>query len=317
MSLSTRTPARRPAHQPSPSPPARIPQQTDNTALSVNPLRAQPTPNRPSDSNLFDPFVVHPSQDTESPEPQPAKSGSNKPAASRATPDLAAQPNGKLARRRRHVESTPSTPTPAKAVPVPRPQRNNKSGAGLSTSEPRTATVTPQRPNGRRVSTGPVVPAWDSFPICDDSDDTTPPSTPIRESSSVPSKVVRGVTWQQQALLVDDAPRTAPHSGTFNIFSPPLIGTPTPADRRRVRHHQRVPSDGMFNMSADEDSSHSEDIERLKAWVDKFPSRRNATPKQSPSRAVNGDALTASFFAGSAYQNSPSPDELPVPAFRA
>ncbi|TCD59841.1 hypothetical protein EIP91_011331, partial [Steccherinum ochraceum] len=88
MSLSSRAQARRPSHQPSP---VRIPQQADHSESArphhphVNPLRAQPSTERPSDSNLFDPFLVQPSQDNNTnttPEPSPAKVASKKASAS-------------------------------------------------------------------------------------------------------------------------------------------------------------------------------------------------------------------------------------------
>lgn len=176
------------------------------------------------------------------------------------------------------------------------------------------------RPSNRRARTGPSIATvpWDSFPICDDSDDVTPPSTPVRESASVPSKQTSEVTWQQQALRVDEPPRTAPLSGTFK-FPVNQAASPTPAQRRRThpRNHQRVPSEGMFAMSADEDSSCSEAAEELKALVGLFPKRREVPSRRTPSPAGDARTLLAGFYAGSVYQNSPSPDELPVPAFKA
>ncbi|KAH8102983.1 hypothetical protein BXZ70DRAFT_764705 [Cristinia sonorae] len=317
-SLSTRTQARRLPHQPSPPPSTRIPQQSDNSApLAVNPLRAQPPTNRPSDSNLFDPFVVHTPQDNESPEPMAAKPASNKQATFRAPLQLATRPTGRLARRRQ--AAVPVTPTPSKAVPVPRQKNNSESqtSSQLSRSAPQGST-TPKRPNARRVSTGPAVPApvWDSFPICDDSDDVTPPCTPIRESTSVPFKKAGSTTWQQEALFVDDAPRTAPLSSGFT-FPFNAAATPTPAQRRRNgRHHQRVPSEGVFAMSADEDSSNSDASEELKTLVTIMKRHAIAPPRKSPS-PVADDALPANFYAGSVFQNSPSPEDLPMPAFRA
>ncbi|KAL4243342.1 hypothetical protein ABKN59_011530 [Abortiporus biennis] len=290
---SSRTPARRPAHQPSPPPPSRIPNQTDVQA-PVNPLRAQSFVHRDSDSNLFDPFLVHPSSDRESPEPTTVKPVS-KPIAF-SSPKLSYRPSGNLARRRHpSAQFGPSvldTPTPSKAVPVSRSKRTETGGF---------LQVTSRRPTTRRVSTAP---AWD-FPICDDSDDVTPPSTPVRESASVPSKP--GVTWQQESLFFDEAPRTAPLSSTFDhAHIPSPTASPTPAQRRR--HHRRVPSEGMFSMSMDEDSSSSDAGS---------PKRREAVAvRRSPSPSVEG-SLPAGFYAGSVFQNSPSPEELPVPAFMA
>ncbi|KAI0073785.1 hypothetical protein K474DRAFT_1710430 [Panus rudis PR-1116 ss-1] len=304
-SLSSR-PARRPSHQPSPPPPARIPNQTD---------APQSVYQRDSDSsNFFDPFVVPSPTGKES---SVAKS-SAKPVSFRPLPELA-RPSGKLARRRQNGPQ--SSPTPSKAVPVPRNKEKPISVPNFPRSDP-TSNATPRRPATRRASTGPALgnAKWDSFPICDDSDDFTPPTTPVRESASVPAKVA-GATWQQQALFLDEAPRTAPLSSTFGYpftdRSP--LSTPSPAQRRR--HHHRVPSEGMFAMSTDEDSSSSDAAEDgLKAVGPNFPKRRaQAGPptRRTPSPAAHDIAagVAAGFYAGSVFQNSPSPDELPVPAF--
>lgn len=288
--------ARRQAHQPSP-PPARIPQQTDAQARPSKPLRAQSLNQTDvADFNPFDPFVVSSPNDQQS-------NKASKPIAFRALPELT-RPSGKLARRRQSTQFTSPKPIPRvkeEFVPVVHSEVN------LSTPK--------RRPANRRVSTGPVMGgAWD-FPICDDSDDMTPPSTPIRESASVPAKRT-GATWQQQAFF-DDAPRTAPPSAVFGYPFPDRASnaTPTPAERRR--HHRRVPSEGMFAMSTDDDSSSSDASEELKALVGLIPKRRAQVARRTPSPATPDSLIPAGFYAGSVFQNSPSPDELPVPAFRA
>lgn len=69
-------------------------------------------------------------------------------------------------------------------------------------------------------------------------------------------------------------------------------------------------------MSADEDSSSSDASEELKAMIGLLPKRRSVPPtRKSPSPSRDADGIPANFYAGSVFQNSPSPDELPVPAF--
>ena len=139
------------------------------------------------------------------------------------------------------------------------------------------------------------------FPVCDDTtdvEDNSPPSTPTRESTA-------HTTWQRRSV---DGPRTAPLS-SFNPFSFASHADSTPA---RTRHHHRTPSEGVFNMSLDEDmstpSDASEDLKKLFG----FPPKRFGSVGPSATR-VGKDK--AGFFASSVFQNSPSPDELPPPAF--
>ncbi|KAK7681477.1 hypothetical protein QCA50_015569 [Cerrena zonata] len=291
--------ARRQAHQPSPPPPARIPQQTDAQARPPSkPLRVQSlNQTDATDYNPFDPFVVS------SPTGQ-KPTQSTKPITFRALPELT-RPSGKLARRRQSGQFTSP-----KTLPV---SRIKEKSVPVNHSEPNLAMTPERRHVTRRVSTGTTVTtAWD-FPICDDSDDLTPPSTPVRESASVPSKRT-SATWQQQAFF-DDAPRTAPPSAVFGYPFPDRASqnaTPTPAQRRR--NHRRVPSEGMFAMSTDDDSSSSDASEELKTLVGLIPKRRAQVVRRTPSPATP-DSITAGFYAGSVFQNSPSPDELPVPAF--
>ncbi|PSR99317.1 hypothetical protein PHLCEN_2v4176 [Hermanssonia centrifuga] len=304
---SSRAQARRLPHQPSPPPPTRIPQQTRSP---VNPFRAQSFNHRESDSNLFDPFVVNSGSDNESSESTPSKSG-DKPLTFRAPPQLASRPTGKLARRRQSGQAIGS-PTPSKAVPVPR-VKGTRPIANLARSEPNHNRTTPQRPVARRVSTELPIADWDEFPVCDENV-FSPPSTPVRGSTSVPPKHL-AVTWQQ--TLLDDAPRTAPLSSTFTFpFAPgTLCATPSPAHRRR--HHHRVPSEGVFAMSTDEESSSdsSDELKKAMSNLTLFNTRAHMGARRTPSPPVE-DGMPAGFYAGSVFQNSPSPDDLPVPAFR-
>lgn len=295
-----RTYARRP-HQPSPT---RIPQQTDSsTNSSVNPFRAQSFVHRDQDSNIFDPFVSNSSSDNEvSESTSPA---SDKTLSFRAPPQLNSRPTGKLARRRQSGQT--ENLTPSKPIPAGRKGHKHPS-ASLSMSS--ATFVTPQRPATRRVSTDALpVADWDDFPICDE---VTVISTPLRESASVPPKR-SSVTWQQN--LIDDGPRTAPLSASFSYTFPPASMYATPSPATRSRNHRRVPSDGVFAMSTDEDSSDSSD--ELRSAVNQLSlggKQRLQAPRRTPPPAT--DSAPASFYAGSLWQNSPSPDELPVPAFR-
>jgi hypothetical protein len=302
--------ARRTSHQLSPSPPTRIPQQTESMSRpSVNPLRAQSFQSRDENSNLFDPFVVSSHSDNESPDTTPPavpKDGAN-PLSFRAPPELAPRPTGKLAHRRQSSQ-VHGSPTPTAALAVPR-SRDSRQSPSLSKLTPTTGPVTPQRKGVARPAPQLHLAELDDFPICDDLATVSSPTTPMRESTSYPSKRV-GATWQQ--TLIDDAPKSAPLSATFGYpFAPAAaFATPSPANRRR-RHH-RVPSEGVFAMSTDEDSS-SESSDELKNVLSKLAlSSQQRTP--SPSLM---DGMPAGFYAGSVFQNSPSPDELPVPAFRA
>lgn len=77
------------------------------------------------------------------------------------------------------------------------------------------------------------------------------------------------------------------------------MSTPSPA----IRKHYRAPSDGVFNMSFDEDSS-SDTSEGLRNLFGDLLAH-----KRRP------DGEKAGYFASSQFQNSPSPDDLPAPDF--
>ncbi|KAG6377505.1 hypothetical protein JVT61DRAFT_15313 [Boletus reticuloceps] len=219
--------------------------------------------------------------------PFPSSSGITK-----LPPILAVPPSGKYARRRNHIAQPPATPSPApRPVPVPRGKqpahRNN-----LSRSAPNPRAF--PRIEKRRAS------ATD-FPVCDDTtdvEDSSPPSTPTRESPA-------GSAWQRLSL---DGPRTAPLS-SFNSFSFATLADSTPS---RPRHHHRTPSEGVFNMSFDEDMSTTSDASEELKKLFGFPPKRFGSVGASTTRAGKDKA---GFFASSVFQNSPSPDELPPPAF--
>jgi len=150
-----------------------------------------------------------------------------------------------------------------------------------------------------------------TFPICDDltdaedDEDVFGPSTPVRAKSG-------SVSWQQP-LVYDDGPRTAPLTNSRSGFSFNIKPTSTPTPERK-HQHARAPSEGVFNLSMDEDSSFSfpsDASSEPKAKLDHPTRRRIASAASTPLRSKRD------FWASSKFQNSPSPDVLPVPAFKA
>lgn len=305
-SSCSRAPARRPAHQPSPPPADRIPSQAEA------PIKRPTTCTRPLQSTavseLNDPFALFESS-TEVAKAS-AKAGSKGPAF-RPLPPLA-QPSGKLARRRQLNADAASSPH----APKNHQQRRDRVAALVGSvpadmakfSLNKNVSATPvKRTKAQRMAED-----WPLFPVCDDSSeadesDDTPPTTPLRESASVPLK--KHLRSWPATSGIHGVPHTAPLSLTsafpFKLSPSP---SPTPAHRRR---HRRVPSEGVFHMSMDEDSSSSSELPSTKV----LHSRRPAAP---PRESVAGEASSApqvGFFAGSAFQNSPSPEELPPPAF--
>jgi hypothetical protein len=218
----------------------------------------------------------------------------------RPSPKLASRPTGKLARRRQNINDAPSTPTPSKAVTVPRPH-------GQRTRENRPMNLSRSVPSLSTIQIQSEV----TFPICDDltdaedDEDMFAPSTPVHSKSDSVER--------QQPLVYDDGPRTAPLTNPRSGFSFNIKPTSTPTPERK-RQHARAPSEGVFNISMDEDSSFtfpSDASSELKAKLD-FPSRRRiASAASTPLRSKRD------FWASSKFQNSPSPDVLPIPAFKA
>ncbi|KAI8972811.1 hypothetical protein BD414DRAFT_499440 [Trametes punicea] len=311
---------RRHAHQPSP-PPARI--STPPKAFPSS--RAEVAQAKPDSSTLStDPFAI----DTDASAQKVDQKAFCSP------PKLASQPSGKLARRRRAGTQLQGTPTP-KLVS----RRKEKSARAGGTSAPlQPAFVPTTRPPVRRASTDLTMLRMETFPVCDDSSDfgddsdETPPTTPVREVASVPPKQgIRG-TWQQEAFFFEEAPRTAPLTSTSGF---PFVGqtpcsTPTPAHRRR--NHRRVPSEGVFAMSTDEESPSSStsdlfesmpvhcrtpvSIPRQRIYTGLYGNGSSASLAASAAdHQTSSSAPVAGYFAGSVFQNSPSPDDLPAPSF--
>jgi hypothetical protein len=240
--------------------------------------------------NTFDPFLVSSESDSDNPPSTPTKA--NPPV--RPAPKLAFHPTGKLARRRQNIRDTPSSPTPAKAVAVRRPDGQ------LPTWDSHPMNLSRSVPSLSTIKSDEV--ARDEFPVCDDltdaeDDDVFASSTPVR--SKGPS------------VGYDDGPRTAPLTNPRSGFPfGPKPTTPTHTPERK-REHARSPSEGVFNLSMDEDSPSNTSGE-LNSKTGFPPLRRRIASAASTPMGLKRD-----FWASSKFQNSPSPDVLPIPAFKA
>ncbi|KDQ58387.1 hypothetical protein JAAARDRAFT_57326 [Jaapia argillacea MUCL 33604] len=308
-----RTPLRRhPHHQLSPPAPE-IPSQAE-VSTTFNPTLPFSHRDRKVNSNLFDPFVVSDDSDSQSdslPNGIPV-----------VTIPKLTRPSGKLAKRRQPMQ-VPDSPTPSKArarsVPLPTSAKG-RSTPNLSRSD--VAPTRAVRPSVRRpATTGPStssLPEWDAFPVCDDTtdvDDDTPPSTPVRARSEE-------VTWQQVTPF-ESGPHTAPLSSTSGW---PFNTAPVTPERRQPKNHFRSPSEGVFNLSFDEDmsaSSGSEMMGEFRPSTSKMAKRHimSGPPRRmSPGAKTSyseGEEEKAPYFASSMFQNSPSPEDLPAPIFVA
>jgi hypothetical protein len=280
--------AKRPhGRQPSP------PKQSSLEAAPTTPTRASVTPF--SLVHTFDPFV----SDSET-----SDSGKAQDEPVLQTPKLTSKPSGKLARRRQPTSTAqvPASPSPApkvatKALPVPRTSERHATAdatSGLSRSDPVPSHMPAGRPLPKRASTV----SWhgNGFPICDDT--LSPPVTPRR--NPVPLGTV-----------LADGPRTAPLSSMMAIVPPFFNGahtgravSPTPASR-----HARTPSDGVFEMEDISLPSDKTPTDELKALFGLIGSSQTTPKRDSSPNKKDG------FFASSIFQNSPSPDTLPPPAF--
>lgn len=266
------TPAKQPrrtARQP--SPPA-ISAQVEATSHNVSEHSKNPS------LNFFDPFLSN-SSDSDLPDTNSKSIFKSLP------PPKLGRPSGKLANRRQ--QSIGPVPTPTKAIPVPRSSKGRTSGvANVSRSAPVNNVSGGVKPTVLRAR------SEDPFPICDDMTDIdgegSRPSTPVQK---VP-------TWQQQSIFFDDGPRTAPLSSTTPSF-PFTLSTPSPA----IRKHHRAPSDGVFSMSLDEDSSPETPEGPRNLFNDLLAHKRRP------------DGQKTGYFASSQFQNSPSPEDLPAPDF--
>ena len=143
-------------------------------------------------------------------------------------------------------------------------------------------------------------------PICDDltdakDDDVFAPSTPTHPKAG-------HVTWQQSPVY-DDGLYTVPLTSTFLSF--PFHPKPTSSPTLECKQqHVCSPSEGVFNLSMDEDntsSTLSDDSTKLKANYD-LPRCHISLAASMPLGSKRD------FWATSKFQNLPSPDVLPVPA---
>ncbi|KAF5310690.1 hypothetical protein D9619_008113 [Psilocybe cf. subviscida] len=190
-------------------------------------------------TNLFDPFT-----DTSIPN---AFSNNSPP----SSPTLTSKPSGKLARRREQVPSSgPLFPRTTKAIPVPSNVNNNKRsdkhGVQLSRSVPDNSNVNMiQRP--RQVPQRST--AYADFPVCDDASEygaQSPPTTPTLSKASVAAYHNAGA--QRSAPALSQADRASAYGvGAFPF--------PTSKPTTTPRKHRRVPSEGVFGMSSDEEAS--------------------------------------------------------------
>lgn len=264
-SLTPTKQTRRQARQPSPP------------AISAHveaPLHTVSEPSKNPSSNFFDPFLSN-SSDSDISDTKSKSTFTSLP------PPKLGRPSGKLAHRRQQSADVPQTPT--KAIPVP---RSNKG------SSPDVAIVSRSAPVNSFKSAVLRAHSEDPFPICDDMTDIdgerSRPSTPAQKTP----------TFQQQSIFFDDGPRTAPLSSMTPSF-PFALSTPSPT----IRRHHRAPSDGVFNMSLDEDSSSDTSDGLRNLFNDLLAHKRRS------------DGQKAGYFASSQFQNSPSPEDLPAPDF--
>ncbi|PFH49909.1 hypothetical protein AMATHDRAFT_75922 [Amanita thiersii Skay4041] len=294
----------RPARQPSPPlPPAPL----------KTPPAEGPVTKFSQSSNLFDPFLDETLQN-------------------KFPPTLSNIPSGKLARRRQPLAevsppTVPSTPSP---VPIPQSNGNNRLKLhNISRSDPVLSHM-PQHRVTRRSSTIGSVP-WDVFPICDDMTDAGDVSdNDIRSPPTTP-------TCSRQNNF--KGPRTAPLSGTF-----PLSMAPSSVPQKaRGRKHRRSPSEGVFNMSSDDDTTSGLSLNpsvlalfqlartpgtgRRPMYASPYKTPAPVTPKyvrdSTPAALLAKERQSekeaaekaAGYFASSSFQNSPSPEELPDPLF--
>ena len=283
-------------HQGSPPNPSNLPSQAEAT----NKRNSLPHSHslRTHQHNSFDPFLVSSESESDNPPSTPTKASPPV----RSAPKLSPRPTGKLARRRQVINDAPSTPTPSNAVSVPR--RHGQ----VPTWEGRPLNISRSVPSLSSIQSSEVT--KDAFPICDDltdaeDDDVFAPSTPTHPKAG-------HVTWQQSPVY-DNGPHTAPLTSTFSSF--PFHPKPTSSPTlERKQQHARSPSEGVFNLSMDDDntsSALSDASAELKAKSE-FPPRRRISSAASTPMGSKRD-----FWASSKFQNSPSPDVLPIPAFKA
>lgn len=226
----------------------------------------------------------------------------------RAAPKLTAHPSGKLARRRQSAIAPFQFPElqSSKTIAVP-PKRSNSTPGLLSKSDPSVSHMPPRKTSKLRLGT--LKSRKGGFPICDDLTEAGDLSEQEYSPPPTQSPALRGMRY-------DDGPRTAPLTSSTVAF--PFSLPPSPLAKKGVRRHLRSPSDGIFNMSSDEDRTPRG--EHPEAYRDLLGLDRRGSAASidllTPEALLEGDAaLVAGYFASSTFQNSPSPEELPPPPF--
>ena len=190
-----------------------------------------------------------------------------------------------------------------------------------------------QRPRPISALSSPL----QDFPICNDMNDAADSGLPI-----TPPR-----TRRHHDNGLQTAPISSRTPGAFPFNALPLPSPPSRvASKRGNKKHRRTPSEGVFNMSSDEDLSSSgpggpglnPNVQALFGLVNTFNPKSKMLPPafSTPIRAIppfkrdstspsNGSLSkesqlergatekVAGYFASSMFQNSPSPEELPDP----
>jgi hypothetical protein len=306
------------AHGRQPSPPSNI----------LNPSQAEDSDSLPS-SNQFDPFLDH-----DDPKPLPPN---------RSAPTIATRPSGKLANRRQHKDDSDLPPSsgPARKQPTASPNMPISKSVPAALSYLSSAKSKKHAPDA-------------VFPICDDMTEVGDlsdheamdvPSTPTRprlpRHAASDKRMLRLPSLK--SITYDEGPKTAPLSSTGayggqSVF--PFPGTSpasTPTKKGlRGRKHKRSPSEGVFHMSSSSDSDSPPTNQKEKrhsteellglfglpvggASAPLTPPRKRLSTTRTGTRPIpivpTVEEEKDGYFAGSMFQNSPSPEDLPPPDF--
>ncbi|KAJ2919794.1 hypothetical protein MD484_g537, partial [Candolleomyces efflorescens] len=192
------------------------------------------------------------------------------------------------------------------AIPVPqaknRPIRQPQ--PQLARSDPLSSTMRPR--------SLPKTGVRGNFPVCDDMTD----AGDISEAETPPPRTPPATPPRRQRAA-DNKARTAPGSfASTPLGGYPLFDQSPSPPRRNNRKHHRSPSEGVvFQMSSDDDTPAGTPGMLASISFKRAQNKPPTTPSQSLSRATGATfmSMTEGYFASSAFQNSPSPDELPDP----
>ncbi|RXW18911.1 hypothetical protein EST38_g6944 [Candolleomyces aberdarensis] len=190
-----------------------------------------------------------------------------------------------------------------KAIPVP--QAKNRP---IRQPQPQLARSDPLSSNMRPRSL-PKTGVRGNFPICDDMTD----AGDISEAETPPPRTPPATPPRKQRAA-DIKARTVPASFASTPLGHPLFDQSPSPPRRANRKHIRSPSEGVvFHMSSDEDAPAASQGMLASISFKRAQNKPPTTPSPSLSRATGVTFMTEGYFASSAFQNSPSPDELPDP----